>query len=378
MIFLFWLFIFSIFYTYIGYPIVLKFAADYRRMPKPQKEDIEPHVTIVVAAYNEEKAIAAKIENLLALDYDADRRDIVVVSDCSDDQTDDIVRSHSDKGVRLHRMEERGGKIAGYKSVLPTLDTDIVVFSDATSKLELQSLRLLVKGFADESIGCVVGRLKYIDPNKAEIAKGEQTYWSYETRIKNWEENVYSLLSVSGTFYGIRKDLFPVDMADDLADDLIAVLNCVGKGKRVVSEKDAVCREDAIHADDAEMNKRWRITVQNLRGLMALPKIFNPFHYGWYMWMIVSHKLYRVLVPLLLIGTLLTNVFLTDGSEFFKWSLLMQIVFYMIAAVGAIWKEGRPKPINIVYYFCVTNLSILLGIIKFLKGEKVAVWDTER
>lgn len=378
MLFLFWLFLFLIFYTYIGYPIVLKLAADSRRIAKPQKGDVEPRVSIVVAAYNEEKAIADKLENILALDYPMEKLEIVVVSDCSSDKTDEIVRSFADRGVRLHRMETRGGKIAGYKSVIPALKGEILVFSDATSKLDVQSLRVLVKSFADDSTGCVAGRLQYIDPNKADIAKGEKTYWSYESLIKDWEESVYSLTSVSGTFYGIRKELFPVDLADDLADDLIAVLYCVKQGRRVVLEKDAVCQEDAIHADEAELNKRWRITVQNLRGLFSMPEIMDLREYGWYAWMIISHKLFRMLVPFFLLGVLFVNIFLTDGSEFFKLTLLIQIAFYITGAIGAVWQEGRPKVINIVYYFCVTNLAILLGVVKFFKGEKVAVWETER
>lgn len=378
MIFSFWLFIFLIFYTYIGYPLALKAVLSFRKMPGVQKDDIAPHVSIVVAAYNEEKAIAAKLENLLSLNYPSDRRDIIVLSDCSSDQTDDIVRSFQDRGVRLHRMEERGGKIAGYKSALPMLDTDIVIFSDATSKLDVDALMLLVKNFADDSIGCVAGRLVYVDPNKAEIAKGEKTYWGYESFIKEHEEAVYSLTSVSGTFYGIRKDLFPVEMDDDLADDLIAVLHCVKNGKRVVLEKEAMCYEDAIHADDAEVNKRWRITVQNLRGLLVFFKMFNPLHHGWYYWMILSHKLCRTLVPALLIGTLIVNVFTAGVSGLYQFSLLAQITFYLTAAIGAVWKDGRPKIINMVYYFSMTNLAILVGIIKFLKGEKVAVWNTER
>jgi len=374
----FWLFSFLVFYTYIGYPLVLSIVAAVRGRPAPEKRPVEPAVSIVVAAYNEEKVIAEKLENLLALNYPGEKLQIVVVSDCSSDRTDDLARSFEDRGVRLHRMDKRGGKIAGYKSVLPVLSGEVIVFTDATSTLAVDSLKKLVRNFADEAVGCVAGRLQYLDPRKADIARGEQTYWSYEARIKFWEERVHSLTSVSGTFYAVRKELFPADMADDLADDLIVVLHCVKNGRRVVLETEAVCQEYAIHADEAEVTKRWRITVQNMRGLLSLAQIMDIRRYGWYAWMIISHKLFRMLVPFFLIGALVTNIFLTDGSVFFKWTLLAQVGFYLCAAVAAVWQDGRPRVLSIIYYFCVTNLAILLGVIKCFKGEKVAVWETAR
>ena len=379
MIFFFWLFLFLIFYTYLGYPLVLGIVAALRGRPRPQRDDVlQPVISIVVPAYNEEKTIVQKLENLLALDYPKEKLEIVVVSDCSSDRTDDLVRSFEGRGARLCRMEKRGGKIAGYKAVLPELKGEIIVFSDATSKLGLDSLRKLVRNFADESIGCVAGRLQYIDPNKADIARGEQAYWSYETRIKQREEKVCSLTSVSGTFYAVRKELFPMDIDDDLADDLIVVLNCVKNGRRVILETEAVCQEYAIHADDAEITKRWRITVQNLRGLFAMPQMMNVCRYGWYAWMIISHKLFRILVPFFLLGVLGTNVLIAGRSVFFQMTLLAQIGFYLCGALAAVWQDKRPRLLNIIYYFCVTNLAILVGIIRFLKGERVAVWETAR
>ncbi|MEW5894705.1 MAG: glycosyltransferase family 2 protein [Candidatus Omnitrophota bacterium] len=376
--FVFWFMVIMVFYTYLGYPAALKFFSLLKPMPPVKKEEFTPAVSIVVPAYNEENAIDAKIRNLLSLNYPVMKLEIVIVSDCSSDHTDAIVESYASKGIRLIRMPGRGGKIAGYKAALPALKGDIVVFSDATSRLELNSLRKLVGNFADPSVGCVAGRLVYRDPRRADIARGELSYWSYESMIKKGEEKVYSLTSVSGTFYAFRKGLFPVNMADDLADDLVVVLNTVKNGQRVVMEPEAVCEENAIHDDMAEINKRWRITVQNLRGLAAMNEIMNPFKYRWYAWMIISHKLFRALFPVFLFLILLTNVFLTARSAFLAAFLLTQIIFYLTGALGCLWQEGRPKAVSMVYYFCVTNLAILMGIIKFLKGERVAVWETAR
>lgn len=378
MIFFFWLFALLVVYTYLGYPVLLNLAADTRRMPAVEKSEITPLLSVVVPAYNEEASIAAKLENVLSLDYPKAHLEIVVVSDCSSDRTDEIVRSFSDRGVRLYRMERRGGKISGYKAVLSSLTGEIVVFSDATSRLALDSLRKLARNFADESVGCTAGRLFYVDPGKADIAQGEQAYWSYELSVKQAEERIYSLTSVSGTFYAVRKELFPLTMADDLADDLIVVLNCVKNGRRVVMEEDAACQEFAVHADEAEISKRWRITVQNLRGLFSMPEMMNIRRHGWYAWMIISHKLFRILAPVFLLGILAASSILAPGSAFFAAVLVSQIVFYACGAAAVFWKENRPKFLTVIYYFCVTNAAILIGIIKFLRGYKAAVWETHR
>ncbi|HRZ40512.1 MAG TPA: glycosyltransferase, partial [Candidatus Omnitrophota bacterium] len=322
--------------------------------------------------------IAQKLEEVLAFDYPKDKLDVMVVSDCSVDRTDEIVRGFESRGVRLLRMEKRGGKIAGYKAAVAQAAGEILVFSDATSRMEPGGLKKLLRPFADPDVGVVAGRLVYIDPKKADIAKGEQTYWSYEGRIKDWEEKIFSLTSVSGTFYGVRKELFPLEMANDLADDLIVVLNCVLHGKRAVLEKEAVCREYAIHADSAEVNKRSRITVQNLRGLFSMPRMMDPFKFGWYAVLIISHKLLRALVPVFLVGVLISNIFIVEQWWMFRLILVAQIGFYMLGALASVWQDKRPRWLNIIYYFCVSNLAILWGIIRFLRGERMATWETAR
>ncbi len=396
MTFLFYLFLFLIFYTYVGYPVLIALVSMLKRGQSPAvsssetpcrgratiggqpPDTITPSVTVIIPAYNEEESIGQKIEEVLAFDYSKELMEVIVVSDCSSDRTDEIVRGLEHKGVRLLRMEKRGGKIAGYKAAVAQACGEILVFSDATSRLEPKGLKLLVRNFVDERVGISAGRLQYMDPQQGDIAKGEEAYWSYEGRIKDWEEQIFSLTSVSGTFYAVRKELFPLQMADDLADDLIAVLNCVKHGKRVVLERDAVCREFSIHADSAEISKRSRITVQNMRGLLSMSEMMNPFKFGWYAVLVISHKLFRGLVPVFLAGVLLSNVFIVEQCWVFRWMLVAQIAFYMLGALGSVWQDKRPKILNIIYYFCVSNLAIAWGIIRFLRGEKMAVWETAR
>jgi len=368
--------VFLVGYTYLLYPLLLMVLASAKRTPVMKKE-ITPLVSIVIPAYNEEKAIAEKITNVLGLDYPPAQREIVVVSDCSSDRTDEIVRTFEDRQVRLHRMKDRGGKIAGYCDVLPTLKGEIVIFTDATSRLEADSLKKLISNFADEHVGCVGGRLRYVDPKRSQVAKGEQAYWSYETRVKKWEEKVASLTSVSGTFYGVRKDLFPKSMPKDLADDLIVVLTCVKKGKRVVYEQEAVCEEFAVHDARVEFTKRSRITIQNVRGLLYMPQMLDFFKYGWYAVMLISHKFLRILSPFLLIAILWSNYHLLDVSIYYRIIFDLQLVFYVLGLLACFLRK-RPKVLNIIFYFCLTQLSILWGVLKMIFGAKVTTWETQR
>ena len=376
---LFYLFLFLMVYTVVLYPVVLKILVKLIKRPTVQKEDIPDFVSIVIPAYNEEKDIADKIQNCLALDYPKNQREIIVVSDCCSDRTDEIVRSLESDDVRLHRMEQRGGKIAGYQSVLNVVKGNIVVFTDATSVLAKDALKNLMANFSDDNVGCVGGRLVYTDANDSSVSHGEQSYWNYETKIKKREEHIASLTSVSGTFYGIRKDLFPVDMPKDLADDFIAVLTCYKKGKRIVFEPTAVCQELAVHESKVELEKRSRITVQNIRGLLHMPEMLNIFKYGWYAFLLISHKLFRLVSPFFLIGVFVCNAMIWKKHILLEAIFFGQLVFYGLALVGCWMKdEKRPKVINLIFYFTLSHIAIFYGFIRVMKGHRMATWETER
>jgi hypothetical protein len=182
---------------------------------------------------------------------------------------------------------------------------------------------------------------------------------------------------VSGTFYAVRKEFYPLDMPFDLADDLIVPLNVVKNKKRVVLEPNAICREETVVNDAQEIRKRYRITIQNIRGMLRCVDMLNIFKYGLYAWMLISHKVLRLLSPFILIGIFIASVVLS-GNAFVALFLLGQIAFYLLGTASHFMHIKNPKIVNSVHYFCLSNYSILLGFIRFFNGEKVVTWETAR
>lgn len=376
---IFWLTAASFIYAYFGYPLCMKVLLKVRKPKEVKKGAFTPFISLVIAAYNEEKNIGAKLNEVLYTDYPKDKMEIIVVSDCSSDRTDEIVKSFADKGVRLFRLEQRTGKIGGYRKVFPILKGEIIVFSDATSLLNPESIPRLIDNFNDPKVGCVGGLLAYMNPKGAAIGRGERKYWTYEKRIRELESALSSLTSVSGTLYAVRKELYPLNMKDYLADDLIVPISVVRAGYRVVLEKDASCKEFTTLTTDEEVTKRVRITVQNIRGITDQFGILNPFKYGLYSFMILSHKVGRLMVPVFLIILFFINLFLALHSIFFAILLICQLLFYLGAWKGYQTNKTRKSSLgNYLSYFCLSNLAILIGIFRFFAGEKVTTWETMR
>jgi len=365
----FFLLILAICYAYFGYPLLMMALRKIRKCKIIDKRKIFPNISVVIPAYNEEASIRNKLENILLTDYPKDKMEVFVVSDASSDRTDNIVKNFEGKGIKLYRLEKRGGKIAAYRSILPKLNGDIVVFTDATSMLKKDAISNLISNFNDQAVGCAGGLLLYINPDKAFVGEGESKYWDYEKKVRLYESDLCSLPSVSGTLYGIRKSLYPLDMKDDLADDLIAPIKVFKAGYRTVLAHDAICTEYTTLNIKEDMAKRMRITIQNIRGVINQIDILNPFKYGLFSLIIISHKIFRLLVPIFLLLLFAVSLLLAFHSKLFLLISALQILFY---ATGAL------KIINAVFYFCLVNFSIFMGIIRFFMGEKVRTWEPIR
>ncbi len=376
---LFWFTFVLIGFTYFGYPLLLRVLLAVSRPRPVARRDITPAVSLVIAAYNEEKSIAAKLENVLRLRYPRALLQVVVVSDCSSDRTDAFVGEFADRDVRLIRNPRRHGKIAAYRSALPHLTGEIIVFSDATSLLDPDALRHLMANFADPSVGCAGGLLRYVKPDEALVGKGEHTYWDYERRIREDESRLISLTSVSGTLYAVRRELYPAGLKDHLADDFIVPIEVHKHGLRTVLEPEAQCEELTVFTIQEEMSKRARITLQNIRGLLDQIGILNPLRHGVYSVLIICHKLLRLLVPVFLLALLLENVALALQSRLYAAVLAAHLLFYLTALVA--WRIGpalRARLLESVFYFCLSNLAITVGIIRFFRGRKVVTWEPSR
>src|SRR5438105_7093259 len=252
-------------YAYAGYPVLIFILSRLFHRPV-HKAEITPKVSLIITAYNEERDIAAKLENTLALDYPADKLEIIVASDCSTDRTDEIARSFARRGVRLHRQAERLGKTAAQNEAVALARGEIILFSDATTLYREDVLRAMLPNFADESVGCVAGRLIYVDPTASGVGRGAKSYWGYETFLKTHESRACSLIGASGCLYAVRRAAY-VPMYHEACSDFLIATVMVEQGLRAVYEPDAVCTEETNRRADKELRMRVRVIKQTFTDL---------------------------------------------------------------------------------------------------------------
>jgi cellulose synthase/poly-beta-1,6-N-acetylglucosamine synthase-like glycosyltransferase len=375
---IFWLSVAAIGYAYVGYPLLLIVLSKLR--PKPVKSGHwTPTVTVIIAAYNEERDLAAKLENTLALDYPASHLEIIVTSDCSSDRTDEIARSYASRGVRLHRQEERHGKTAAQNAAVTKARGEIIVFSDATTHYRPDVLKLMIPAFADSSVGCVTGRVIYQDDKDSSVGAGTQSYWNYEFFLKKHESAVCSLIGVCGCMYAVRASAY-IPLYNEACSDFIIATTMVEQGLRAVYVPEAVCTEEPNRQAKKELAARVRIISQTFADLWRNRSVLNPFRSGFYAVQLWSHKLMRYLVPVFLIVIFFASAFLAPRNAFYAVVFVMQVVFYLAAFVSWILEKLGVtfSLLALPQYFVITNLASLIAFVKFLAGERYTRWEPSR
>ena len=375
---IFWLSVAAVAYAYVGYPLLLTLFSKIR--PKPvRSQSWTPSVSVVIAAYNEERDLAAKLENTLALDYPKSEFEIIVTSDCSTDGTDEIVRSFSSRGVRLHRQEERHGKTAAQNAAVTKARGEIIVFSDATTHYRPDVLRLLMPAFADKSVGCATGRVIYQDVKDSSVGAGTQSYWNYEFFLKRHESNVCSLIGVCGCMYAVRKSAY-VPLYNDACSDFIIATTMVEQGLRAVYVPEAVCMEEPNRQAKKELKARVRIISQTFSDLWRNRSVLNPFRSGFYAIQLWSHKVMRYLVPICLILIFLSSGFLASSNVFYAALFVAQLAFYFAAFVSWVLERFGVtlRLLALPQYFVITNLASLIAFVKFVSGETYTKWEPSR
>ena len=374
----FWASIAALAYVYAGYPLLVYLLS--RIAPKPVRRGaIEPSVTILITAYNEEKAIREKLENTFLIDYPAEKLEILVASDGSTDRTDEIVKEFAARGVRLFRQEGRVGKTVTQNNAVLESTGEIILFSDATTDYRPDVLREILPNFADESVGCVAGKLIYVDDSASSVGKGAQSYWNYETFLKESESRACSLIGASGCLYAVRKSAYRPMYAEACSDFLICTV-IYEQGLRSVYEPRAVCMEDTNRQTGKEMQMRVRVILQTFTDLWRNRRIMNPFRGGFYAVQLVSHKVLRYAVPLFLLLIFVSNAILIPYSLFFDVAFAAQAGFYLLAAIGWAFEKAGVKigVLAIPHYFVLANLASVFGFYKFLRGERFAAWEPIR
>ncbi|MFW6192809.1 MAG: glycosyltransferase family 2 protein, partial [Gemmatimonadota bacterium] len=286
-------------YAYVGYPALLKLLTSVRGRYEIAAEDPQewPLVSISLPAYNEEDVIGDTLENLLSLEYPEDRLQIVVVSDASTDRTDEIVRSYRDRGVELVRLEGRAGKTAAENAAVPHLLGDIVVNTDASTRIVPGSLRPLVRTFEDPSVGVASGRDRSVGAGDGDPLRGESRYVGYEMAVRDLETGFGTLVGASGCLYAARRELHKELVPEELSRDFIAALHAREKGYRAVSVPDAEAVVPRAASLGAEFRRKVRTMARGLDSLWFKREMLDPFRYGRFAWMLASHKLARWMVP---------------------------------------------------------------------------------
>jgi cellulose synthase/poly-beta-1,6-N-acetylglucosamine synthase-like glycosyltransferase len=366
-------------YTYAGYPLVLFLMSRLRPQAVRRAPGLSPTVTVIITAYNEERDLAAKLENTLALDYDRDKLEVLVASDCSSDRTDEIARSFAHRGVKLHRQAERLGKTAAQNAAVEKSGGDILLFSDATTLYQPDVLRAIVPNFGDPTVGCVAGRLVYVDPARTNVGRGALSYWDYEVFLKRCESRVCSLIGVSGCLYAVRRAAY-VPLYDEACSDFLIATKMVEQNLRAIYEPGAVCTEETNQAGHKELRMRVRIITQTFTDLWRHRAMLNPLRSGFYAVQLISHKVMRYLVPVFLLSLLASSLVLARGSRLYAVSALAQICFYLAAAAGwAFERAGRhSRLLALPQYFTLANLAALIAFYKFIRGERYARWEPIR
>lgn len=367
-----------ILYVYAGYPMLVFLVA--RLFGKPvQRAPFEPNVSFIITAFNEELDIGKKLENTFELDYPAEKIEVIVASDASTDATDAIVKEFSVRGVKLVRQAERRGKTAAQNLAVEHSAGEIIVFSDATSDYEPNAIREMVRNFTDPTVGCVAGRLNYVDEAKTSVGSAARSYWSYEVSLKRAESWAGSLIGVSGCIYAVRRANY-VPMYDEACSDFLIATLIHRQGLRTVFEPDAVCTEETNRDSRKEMRMRVRVISQTISDLWRNREILDPFRSGFFAIQMASHKVLRYCVPVFGLAAFVSSGLLAIGSRPFLLIFGVQLLFMMAAAIGwALERLGtRGGPFGIPYYFLLANIASVAGFLQFLRGERYAAWEPIR
>jgi cellulose synthase/poly-beta-1,6-N-acetylglucosamine synthase-like glycosyltransferase len=373
----FWAAAFLLFYVYAGYPLLLAVIAIFfrRRRPGP---GYCPRISVLIAAYNEEAAIERKIRQTLELEYPADKIEILVLSDCSTDRTDEIVKALPDSRVRLLRMAERRGKTHAQNEGIKQARGEVIIFSDATAVYHRKALLYLACNYQNAKVGAVSGRYQYFDPQgNSPTGLGSVAFWNYENMIKKFQSRIKTITGCCGCIYSVRKAAY-TELAPDVISDLVQPLEAIKKGYTVVFEDRALAYEETTQSTAEEFSMRVRVVTRAMRGLLSAGDLLKPWKFFWPAFQLWSHKVLRWMVPLFLLVLLAANLFLLD-SPLYRITLALQLAFYAAAIVNMLAPLHRKwKPLGIPLFFCTLNAAALVSMVEICRGRKYVTWQTVR
>jgi cellulose synthase/poly-beta-1,6-N-acetylglucosamine synthase-like glycosyltransferase len=380
-LFIFWIAAGLIFYTYIGFPLIVVLRGLLWGHPyKHEGHKTLPAVSIVISAYNESKSIAAKLDNILSMEYPPDRLEAVIASDGSTDDTDAIVEQYKEHGVKLLSLP-RVGKAAALNAAVHAARGEVLVFSDANSMYKSDAIQELVRPVADPEVGGVAGNQVY----KTEVAggssiDGERAYWNFDRMLKQFQGESGNTLAATGAIYAIRKSLFR-PIPDGVSDDLFTSTGVIAQGYRLVFAPQAIAYEPVAATSQVEFGRKVRVIMRSWKAFIFRKELLNPIRYKFYAIQLFSHKILRYLVVIPLLMLLVVSPFLWELGFIYQMATIGQIAFYGCALLGWLLHEtrlGRMKIFTIPFYFCMVNAASLVAIINVLRGRQIKHWEPQR
>lgn len=385
-IILFWIAFLLVFYTYVGYGILLYLLVkikEFIRKPHPAilpPDNELPEVTLFITAFNEEEVVDEKMHNCLALDYPAEKLHIVWTTDGSNDRTNEELAKWTQATVYF--QPQRQGKTAAMTRGMEYITTPLVVFTDANTMLNREAIREIVLAFQDSKVGCVAGEKRIaVQTKDGAAAGGEGLYWKYESTLKDLDARLYSAVGAAGELFAVRRELFMKMEPDTLLDDFILSMRITMKGYIIAYCRDAYAIENGSASMQDEEKRKVRIAAGGLQSIWRLRTLLNPFRYGVLSFQYVSHRVLRwSLTPLLLFALLPLNIvllFMGASPILYGTLLAMQALFYLTALWGYYLstKQIKSKLFFIPYYFLFMNINVIRSVNYLLKKRGTGIWE---
>lgn len=374
---LFWGAVAAIVHTYVVFPVVVLARGRLRARPHDEAE-VTPAVSIVIAAHNEAADIGAKLESLLGLDYPADRLELIVASDGSDDGTEEVVAGYAERGVRLVRLP-RSGKASALNAGVAEAGGEVLVFTDANSRFEPGALRALVRPFADPGVGGVAGDQRYLAGDSSSGA-GERRYWDLDRMLKQGESRAGHVISATGAIYAVRRRLF-APVVDGVTDDFATSTAVIARGYRLVFAPDAVAWEPVAASTEAEWSRKVRVMTRGLRAVALRRGLLRPDRHGFYAYQLLTHKVLRRLMALPLTAIAVSSPFLWRRGRLYRLAVAGQAAGYGLAAAGLLAprsRVGRARPATLAGYFCMVNAAGATAAWNVVRGHRIDRWEPQR
>ena len=382
----FWICLFIVFYTYIGYGILLYILVRLRRLIKGKRSTLFnltnlPTCTLIVAVYNEADILKEKIKNTLALQYPQGKITFLFVTDGSSDDSPNVIKKYP--GIQLMHSPERKGKIHAMHRAMEQVETEIVIFTDANTFLNEEALINIARHYQDKTVGAVAGEKRVQIDEKADATAGEGFYWKYESALKKWDAELYSVVGAAGELFSVRRTLYIPVEPDTVLDDFMISLRIAEKGYRIVYEPAAYALETSSASITEELKRKIRIAAGGIQSVLRLKSLLNPFHNFVLSFQYISHRVLRwTITPFLMIAAFIINAIIVwqTQQQLYAILLLGQVIFYLLALTGWYFekKNIRVKALFIPYYFCVMNYAVLAGIKRYTFGKQSAAWEKSK